>query len=67
MSRYDNFNEILRLLEQCPGFPSAIGMEKAMVFVQLATRLKGEIVSKQKPGVILQNCVLSMDRIFWFT
>ena len=47
---YDNFNEILGLLEQCPGLPGAIGMEKAMVFVRLATRLKDEIISKQKPG-----------------
>jgi hypothetical protein len=50
MSTFDNFNEILRLLEQCPGLPSEIGMEKAMLFVRLATRLKDEIVSKQKPG-----------------
>src|SRR6267154_231010 len=50
MSTFNNFNEILRLLEQCPGLPSEIGMEKAMLFVRLATRLKDEIVSKQKPG-----------------
>jgi hypothetical protein len=50
MSTYDNFNDILELLEQCPGLPGAIGMEKAMAFVRLATRLKDEITSKQKPG-----------------
>ena len=50
MSTYDDFNEILKLLEQYPGLPGAIGMEKAMMFVRLATRLKDEILSKQKPG-----------------
>jgi len=50
MSMYDDFNEILRLLEQYPGLPGAIRMEKAMMFVQLATCLKDEILSKQKPG-----------------
>jgi hypothetical protein len=33
MSTYDDFNEILKLLEQYPGLPGAIGMEKAMMFV----------------------------------
>jgi hypothetical protein len=33
MSTFDNFNDILELLEQCPGLPGAISMEKAMVFV----------------------------------
>ena len=50
MSTYDDFNEILKLLERYPGLPGAIGMEKAMMFVRLATRLKDEILSKQKPG-----------------
>jgi hypothetical protein len=47
---YNDFNKILKLLEQYPGLPCAIGMEMAMTFVQLATCLKDEILSKQKPG-----------------
>ena len=47
---YDDFNKILKLLEQYLGLPGAIGMEKVMTFVRLATCLKDEILSKQKPG-----------------
>lgn len=49
MTAFDNFNEIHQHLKQYSGLSSAIGMEKAMTFVRLATRLKVEILSKQKP------------------
>jgi hypothetical protein len=50
MDTFDTFNEIHTMLETVPGLSTAIGMEKAMRFVRLATRLKDEILSKQKVG-----------------
>ena len=50
MHTFDTFNEIHAMLEAIPGLSSAIGMEKAMTFVRLATRLKDEVLSKQKVG-----------------
>jgi hypothetical protein len=44
----DSFTDIHAMLEQVPGLASSIGMEKGMAFVRLATRLKDEILSKQK-------------------
>jgi hypothetical protein len=50
MDTFDTFNEIHAMLDAIPGLSSAIGMEKAMTFVRLATQLKDEILSKQKVG-----------------
>ena len=50
MYSFDTFNEIHTMLEAVPGLSSTIGMEKAMSFVRLATKLKDEILSKQKVG-----------------
>jgi hypothetical protein len=50
MDPFDTFNEIHTMLEAVPGLSSTIGMEKAMSFVRLATKLKDEILSKQKVG-----------------
>jgi hypothetical protein len=50
MDYFDSFSEIHAMLEQVPGLTSSIGMEKGMQFVRLATRLRDEIVSKQKAG-----------------
>jgi hypothetical protein len=49
MLPFDNLDEILDVLKKYPGLSAGIGMEKAMLFVRLATRLKDEILSKQKP------------------
>jgi hypothetical protein len=38
------------MLDQVPGLADSIGMEKGMAFVRIATRLRDEIVSKQKAG-----------------
>jgi hypothetical protein len=37
MSNFDDFNEIHEMLENVPGLPSAMEMEKGMAFVRLAT------------------------------
>jgi hypothetical protein len=50
MATFDSFNEIHDMLGQFPGLSDSIGMEKGMAFVRLATRLKDEIVSRQKAG-----------------
>jgi hypothetical protein len=50
MHTFDTFNKIYTMLEATPSLSSAIGMEKAMTFVHLATRLKDEVLSKQKVG-----------------
>jgi hypothetical protein len=50
MSTYDDFNDIFKLLELYPGLTSSIGMEQAIAFIRLTTRLKDEILSKQTPG-----------------
>ena len=49
MLPFDNLDEIHDVLKKYPGLSAGIGMEKAMLFVRLATRLKDEILSKQKP------------------
>lgn len=50
MANFDTFNDIHDMLEKFPGLSSLIGLEKGMTFVRLATRLKDEIISKQKAG-----------------
>jgi hypothetical protein len=50
MADSDTFDAIHGLLKQYPGLSGAIGMEKGMAFVRLATRLKAEILSHQGPG-----------------
>jgi hypothetical protein len=50
MTTYNDFNDILKLLEVYLGLTSSIGMEQAMAFIRLTTHLKDEILSKQKPG-----------------
>ena len=50
MAGCDTFDAVYELFKQYPGLSGAIGMEKGMAFVRLATRLKGEILSKQGPG-----------------
>ncbi|KAJ7629156.1 hypothetical protein DFH06DRAFT_1141160 [Mycena polygramma] len=46
----DNFNEIHAALSSVPGLCESIGMEKAMVFVRLASRLKDSILAAQPPS-----------------
>jgi hypothetical protein len=50
MAAPDTFDDIHELLKKSPGLSSTIGMEKSMTFIRLATRLKDEILSKQKPS-----------------
>jgi hypothetical protein len=50
MADSDTFDSIYGLLQQYPGLSGAIGMEKGMAFVRLASRLKVEILSHQGPG-----------------
>lgn len=50
MDQLDSFNDIYAMLDQVPGLASSIGMEKGMAFVRIATRLRDEIISKQKAG-----------------
>jgi len=51
----DSFNDIHTMLEEVPGLASSIGMEKGMAFMHLATLLKDEILSKQRPHMIPAN------------
>ena len=46
----DTFETIYELLKERPGLSGAIGIENAMSFIRLATRLKEEILFKQPPG-----------------
>jgi hypothetical protein len=48
MYSFDTFNEIHTMLEAVSSLSNTIGMKKAMSFVHLATKLKDEILSKQK-------------------
>ena len=48
MATFDTFDDIRELLKKCPGLSSTIGMDKAMAFIWVTTRLKDKILSKQK-------------------
>lgn len=50
MATSDTFEKIYELLKARPGLSGAIGIENAMSFIRLATRLKEEILFKQPPG-----------------
>jgi hypothetical protein len=47
MADSDTFEAIFGLLQQYLGLSGAMGMEKGMAFVHLATCLKAEILSHQ--------------------
>lgn len=44
-----SLSEIFSLLQRTPGLTEAIGIEKAMSFMRLASQLKNEILHAQKP------------------
>lgn len=46
----DTFDTIYELLKKHPGLSGAIGIEKATAFIRLASRLKDEILFKQRPS-----------------
>jgi len=50
MPASDTFDAIYDLLKKHPGLSGVIGIEKAMTFIRLTTRLKDEILFKQRPG-----------------